>query len=157
MSIDVKLPREVKAQWPDRCVRCEAEAPGGWVRLWTHSIGWWTVALFAFGMPFSVRVPACPSCAMRIRAVRWLTTLVYCVGAFAAVAIAFWVLGGYAGPGRRWLAMALALVCMAPIFILRVFLAPVIDVTCYAKSVEYEFSDAEYAAEFAVLNGGEIV
>lgn len=58
-----------------------------------------------------------------------------------------------ARPLRKWVAMALMLVCLCPYFLWEVFFPPSIDITAYSESVDYEFRDADYAYEFAELNG----
>ncbi|MEO1998678.1 MAG: hypothetical protein ABGZ17_25820 [Planctomycetaceae bacterium] len=53
---------------------------------------------------------------------------------------------------RKWVAMALILVCAAPWFFWEVFFPPSIDITAYSESVDYEFRDSDYAHDFADLN-----
>tara|TARA_R110002073_G_scaffold36582_10_gene106513 strand:- start:4467 stop:4736 length:270 start_codon:yes stop_codon:yes gene_type:complete len=54
---------------------------------------------------------------------------------------------------RKWVAMGLILVCLAPYFFWETFYPPAIDITAYTDSVDYEFRDADFAYEFASLNG----
>jgi len=72
--------------------------------------------------------------------------------AFVGVGIAFWVLGAYGGPFRRWLALGIALVAMLPYFFLEAIFPHAFDLTCYAKTVDYQFRDRAYARAFARLN-----
>lgn len=51
-----------------------------------------------------------------------------------------------------WLMMGTALVCLLPWYLWEIFFPPPFDMTAYADSVDYEFRDAEYAEEFALLN-----
>lgn len=75
--------------------------------------------------------------------------------AFAGVAVATWVLGSYQGPMRKWLAMLIALACLSPFFLWEVLFPPPFDITCFSNTVDYEFRDPEYAADFESLNRGE--
>lgn len=54
---------------------------------------------------------------------------------------------------RKWVAMGLILVCLAPYFLWEIIYPPAIDITAYKSSVDYEFKDAGFAYEFAELNG----
>ena len=67
LSTDVNLPKAHAAVFPDRCVRCDCDPGGNSIRIWTHSIGWWTALFWMFGRGFAVRIPACRRCALRIR------------------------------------------------------------------------------------------
>ena len=49
ISTDVNLPRVHIPQYPQRCVRCGADPQGKTIKIWTHTIGWWTYLLWAFG------------------------------------------------------------------------------------------------------------
>lgn len=154
LSTDVNLPRKHAAKFPSRCVRCGTDPADGIVRLWTHTIGWWTWVFWVLGRGFTTHVPACAGCSWRIRFQR--------VGSFVitlAVAALFLFLAWpylndlVARPLRKWVAMALMLVCLCPYFLWEVFFPPSIDITAYSESVDYEFRDADYAYEFAELNG----
>lgn len=57
-----------------------------------------------------------------------------------------------APPFRRMAQMGLALACLVPAGIYRVFHAHPFDVTVYRASIEYEFASREYAEEFRELN-----
>ena len=57
-----------------------------------------------------------------------------------------------ARPLRKWVAMILILVCLAPYFFWEILWPPAIDITAYKDSVDYEFRDFNYAMEFAELN-----
>ncbi len=57
-----------------------------------------------------------------------------------------------ARPVRRWVAMGLILICLAPYLVWETFFPPSIDITAFSESVDYEFRDSAYAHEFAELN-----
>ncbi len=57
-----------------------------------------------------------------------------------------------ARPVRKWVAVAMMIVCVSPWFIWELLFPPSIDITAYSKSVDYEFKDPEYADEFVELN-----
>ena len=153
LSTDVNLPRNHIALYPSRCVRCGDDPAGTTIRLWTHTLGWWTWALWMFGRGFTTNVPACAGCCWRIRfqrVGRVIVTLAIAAGFMFFV----WpyVDDLVARPIRKWVAMALILVCMAPHILWEILFPPSIDITAYSESVDYEFRDREYAYEFAALN-----
>lgn len=57
-----------------------------------------------------------------------------------------------ARPIRKWVAMAMMLVCLSPWLLWETFFPPSVDITAFSNSVDYEFRNAEYADEFAELN-----
>ena len=67
LSTDVNLPRNHSARFPSSCVRCGNDPANGTVRLWTHTLGWWTWVLWMFGRGFATHAPACTGCGWRIR------------------------------------------------------------------------------------------
>lgn len=152
MSTDIKLDRKCRPLWPARCVCCGADHPNHTTRLWTFAIGWWTIVLLTWGVIHVVRVPACKSCARRMHRTRALQLLLTTAIAAAGVALAIWILGSYAGPFRKWLAVGIVIVFMSPYILWGVFFPPAFDMTCFAKTVDYEFEDEAYAYEFAELN-----
>jgi len=155
LSTDVKLPRDVEPVWPDACVRCGGPNHGHTTKLCTRTIGWWTYLLWIFGRMHSVRVPACERCAWRIQFGRVVAFLIIVAISVAGVALAMWLLSDDGGPAKRWLAMGVALLGIAPFVLWQVFFPPAIDITCYSETIEYEFRDGMYAMAFALLNDGE--
>ena len=152
MSVDVNLPRDYKPNWPDRCVVCRAEGPGHRTKIWTFAIGWWTIVLLTFGAIFVARVPACPACAKKLhtqRLIRLVVCIFFCV---AGVAFAIWLLGNYTGPFRHYLAVGIALVGISPFILYEIVVPLAFDMTCFRKTVDYEFKDEMYALEFEMLN-----
>jgi hypothetical protein len=154
-SFDVTLPKDQAPVFPDRCVVCGRPRPDRTIKLFTHSIGWWTVVFFSFGSIFSVRVPACRPCGWRLRTWRCGGTLTF----IALIAFSMWLLtpvvsAWVSGPLRKLVMMALLLVCGLPYFLWQFLFLPPFDVTAFAKTVDYEFRDREYAREFVILNKG---
>ena len=153
LSTDVNLPRSHTPVFPSLCVRCDEETDGRTMRLWTHTVGWWTWLVWSFGWGFTVRVPACSGCGRVIRLQR-VGGLFLCMAVAALVLLFVWPhLDGFvARPWHRWARMGLVLVCLSPWFVWETMFPPAIDLTAYSKSVDYEFRDEEYAWEFAELN-----
>jgi hypothetical protein len=152
VSTDVNLPKAHPPVFPDRCVACGAESPGATYRAGTNAIGWWTLAFWSFGRRFTVEVPACEPCRSRMRRQRWLQLAVNAVVIVAGVAMAGWLLQGNQGPFKRWLMLGIVLVCLVPVFLWETFFPRPFDMTVYSDTVDYEFRDPDYAAEFAALN-----
>jgi hypothetical protein len=70
----------------------------------------------------------------------------------AGLLVARELLGSYEGPLRKWIAVGIALLCMTPLLLWQLFFPPPLDLTATSSTVEYEFRDRDYAAEFARLN-----
>jgi hypothetical protein len=153
LSTDVTLPRSQLPVFPDNCVSCGLPAPGGHIRLTTHSIGWWTWVFWLHGSRFAVNVPACEPCRRAMIRQRWAREVTCWLFVLVGVLVAVYVLGSLRGPLKRWLALGIALLCMAPWFAWELFFPRPIDLTAHAKTVDYEFRDEAYAEAFAELNG----
>lgn len=152
-STDVNLPRKHAATFPPRCIRCNSDPGGKTLRIWTHSVGWWTALFWMFGSPFSVHIPACSRCALRIRIQRVGSTIVIlAIASFIIFLVWPYVDDLVARSLRKWVVMALALLAISPWFLWEVFFPPSIDITAYSDSVDYEFRDSKYASDFASMN-----
>jgi hypothetical protein len=153
LSTDVNLPRSHKAKFPDKCVVCGRPSPESTVRLMTGALGWWTWLLWHFGSSFSVRAPACASCGRRLHVHRFAGLLITIGLAMAAVWFVWPLLSDQIPrPVRKWIVMGLAVICMSPQILWRVWSPDPFDITCYSESVDYEFRDEDMAHEFAELN-----
>jgi hypothetical protein len=152
VSTDVKLPKARPPVFPDRCVACGAESPSSTYRAGTNAIGWWTWVFWTFGRRFTVDVPACEPCCGQMRRQRWLQLAVNAVVIAAGVVLAGSLLQWYQGPFKRWLMLGVVLVCLLPVFLWEMFFPRPFDMTAFSDTVDYEFRDPDYAAEFAALN-----
>ena len=153
ISTDVNLPRTHVALYPTRCVSCGVDPQGRTITIRTHTIGWWTYWLWTFGKGFTTHPPVCGSCARRIRVQRW--------GRFAVPLLIAMLVMIFIWPQldenvalefRKWIIMALILLCCVPYFFWEVYFPPKIDITAFKDSVDYEFADEDYAHDFAALN-----
>ncbi|MCE9561291.1 MAG: hypothetical protein K8U57_04485 [Planctomycetes bacterium] len=152
VSTDVKLPKSHPPIFPDRCVACRAKSPGSIYRAGTNAIGWWTWVFMAFGRRHTVEVPACKPCRGQMGRQRWLQLSVNVVVIAVGVVLAGSLLEWYQGPFKRWLTLGVVLVCLLPVFLWEIFFPRPFDMTAFSDEVDYEFRDADYAAEFATLN-----
>jgi hypothetical protein len=119
----------------------------------THSIGWWTLAFWSFGSLFWAEVPACRRCRGRMIRRRWIGVAVDLVVAAIGVSIGLAIFRAYAKLAQKWLILPVALACYLPVWLWETFVPKPIALTAYADTVDYEFRDADYAREFAELNG----
>jgi hypothetical protein len=152
LSTDVNLPKSHRPVFPARCVVCGQEQPGNTVRVSTHTLGWWSLALWVHGPRFFVDAPACEWCRRGLRRQLWVRWIISLGFALFGVAVAMWILRSPRGPLRRWLAVGIALACMSPWFLWEILFPPPLDITAYSDTVDYEFRDAQYAADFTELN-----
>ncbi len=153
LSTDIRLPKDRKPIFPDRCVACGMPGPDDRFRVGTHAIGWWTLAFWTFGRRFSVDVPACEACRRQMVRQRRIRRLVSGLFLVAGVGVAIYVVGNPHGV-KRWLAMGIALACLLPSLAWEMLSPRPIDLTAYSDSVDYEFRDEDYADEFLALNQG---
>ena len=99
------------------------------------------------------RIPACWRCGVRIRVQRVGGLICVVVFAFFFMVLVGPYLEGFVPRSlRKWVAMALLLLCLSPWLLWEVLFPPAIDITAYSKSVDYEFRDSNYAHDFAELN-----
>ncbi len=71
------------------------------------------------------------------------------------IAVAAYLLAEYHGPFKRWIATGIAMLCLLPLIVWETIFPTPIDLTAFSESVDYEFRDADYAAEFASLNNSK--
>src|SRR5262245_30355543 len=155
LSHDVKMPRDVPARFPDRCVVCRDARPGHSMSVSSGVLGW-RLLLFHFYGRFHVEVPVCRTCERAYRRAKLIRFAVMLPIVVAGVALAVWLFGAYRGPFRKWLLALIALVVMLPYCIWEVLNPLPFDITAYGQSVDYEFRDPLYAAEFAEENASEV-
>ena len=147
----VELPRSTAPQFPPRCIFCGRSNPDATLRVRGHLIRWWTVVLALFvsllnlWKPHSTDVPACTRCKTRFRrqqVVRPMVALLVGVPVLSLV-------GMFVGPTVLKV-VGVLLVCFLPRRAIAV--SPPLELSVFAKSVEFEFKDAAYAQEFARVN-----
>lgn len=167
LSFDIRLSKEQQPIFPPRCVACGSDAPGGTLRFHKRSVGW------SYGEKFSADVPVCGNCRGKVNRQRWLRFSISL--GIIGVAIAVWLLIYFQEPSKAepsgsifgkvlerllpgylrlegWVGIGIVWVCLFPWALWQIFFPPPFDMTAYADSVDYQFRDAEYAEEFAVLN-----
>ena len=79
---------------------CGLPCPEGFVRVATHSVGWWTIVFWTHGARFSTEVPACEPCRRQMIRQRWIRSAANVVFAAVGVGIAIYVLGTLRNPLR---------------------------------------------------------
>jgi hypothetical protein len=154
----IKLPRDHVPIFPDRCVGC---GRGSLTKrkVKTHTVGVLSVATFHQGDRFTIAIPCCRACSMRMRS-RMATGIVFFVplamvfGWLALIVSHQYHLGSWAKRGVIALFLA---VSTLPLILWHIFLPPPFDVTAFVESVDYDFRDLSYAVEFAKLNAGQLI
>ena len=147
----IVLPRHEAAAFPDRCVVCNADHPGSRTRIIARDnlngrrlwLGW-----------FSVRVPCCSACGLRLqlwRAWDFCRTLIIAGACFAFGMI--YLLPRLEGWATGLIVLGLCGVGFLAVFLWNRFFPPAFQVDVHETHVEYEFREAALAQEFAELNG----
>lgn len=91
-----------------------------------------------------------------MRGQKWRRRIITWGFAAIGVAVAAYLLAEHHGPFKRWIALGIAMLCLSPLIVWEVLFPPPVDLTAYSNTVDYEFRDADYAAEFASLNNGKM-
>jgi hypothetical protein len=156
LSTDIRLPKSQTPVFPDACVVCSAEHPNHTVKIGTDAIGWWTIATLWFGPRFSVRVPACKSCAVRLQLRRWSAFLLTGVLAYLVLVHLGPLITPHVPAGlRKWALVAAVIICLLPLLLWEALFPPSMELTAYTDEVDYEFRDAGYALQFMMLNNND--
>ncbi len=147
-----RLPLDYVAQFPERCVVCLESNPNATRRLIYRNHG---KARRLWAGWFQVTVPCCPACGLRLFGQK----LVHVLSLYVVVIVS---MGGTAYVLWRWLGLQDLLLGLCSFGVMAVSVLalqiwqlnhpPSFDVTVGDRTVEYEFRDAGYAAEFAALN-----
>jgi hypothetical protein len=146
----VVLPRHEPAVFPDRCVVCRADHPGASTRIIARDnrsgrllwLGW-----------FSMRVPCCARCGVRLqlwRAWDFVRTLLIAGASFAFGMIC--LLPRLEGWATGLIVLGLCGVGFQAVFLWNRFFPPAFNVDVRSTYVEYEFRDDGLARAFAELN-----
>ena len=71
---------------------------------------------------------------------------------FAGVGLATWALGWQPAGWGKWAIISLGLLAILPLFVWDQIFPPLLDLTAYSNTVNFDFRDAIYAEEFRKLN-----
>jgi hypothetical protein len=151
-AVTVNLPKSHAAVFPTRCIRCGAAGPGSTWQVSTRAIGWWTILFQSSGPRYTVDVPACASCGGQLRRRALARTFLEWALIIVGVGLAMWALGWQAAGWRKWAVLVLGLLALLPLLIRDEFFPPLLDLTAYSETVDFDFRDTGYADEFRKLN-----
>jgi hypothetical protein len=153
LSVTCTLPKDRQPTFPDRCVVCLRPQPGATTRIVAKGptrkpiTGW-----------FSVVVPACRGCGSHLwwqATGRFLRTLLVAgVAVGGAMMLFYWL--GFRDAALGGIALGTLSVAMIGLVAWEMTHPPEFKIDVGPFNVDYEFRDAEYAREFAELNGLEI-
>ena len=159
LSTEIRLPKSVKPVFPQRCVFSGDANPDSEVVVIANSQN----ALFSFLAPIlllfgwrRVRAPI----ARRYRARFYLQSFGRDLLMIAFVIVAVFVVMPMVGGGtafRKVKVAGLVLAALSPWILFEVFFPRRFDVTARGEWIDYEFSSAEYADEFAALNEVHVI
>ncbi len=154
LATTVKLPKEYKPRFPDRCVVCY-EHPDSTAKI-AHSYHNLLVELFFPFIGFfgwsRVEFPICQRCKWRFRLQRWgreLTGWLLMILATCLIAPHFadWPKGT-----RRFVVIGLVILVVLPHFAVDALWARYFTTTAGKDSIDYEFASLPYGLEFLALN-----
>jgi hypothetical protein len=159
LSTAVTLPADQKPKFPAKCIVCHSE-PNDTIRIAQNSSNWllsFFIPLLVFFGWSRVELPICRSCKPRFRLQRWGRELAL----WGVIIIAAWLIMPYFSDWSRLTKKiavgVLVLLAMSPSIIAEVLWPRIFDTTAQAGKVDYEFVDADYAAEFNELNREHVI
>lgn len=159
LSSDVKLPRNYVPKFPNKCLVCH-EVPVSTMKVAHNSQNPFLVFLIPLLWMFGwsrVEIPICGKCKSRYRLQRWGRA----TACFGLIIIACWFilphLKALSPTLKKFVGAALVLLAISPFVLLEVLWPPYFDTTAKSDTVDYEFSDAEYADEFRELNQEKVL
>jgi hypothetical protein len=151
-AVTVNLPKSHAAVFPAHCISCGAAGPDRIWRVCTHAIGWWTIFMQSTGPRFCVEIPACSPCRGRLRRGALVRLIVEWALILFGVGLATWAHGWQPAGWGKWAIVGLGLSALVPVLVWNQFMPPLLDLTAYSKTVDYDFRDADYAEKFRKLN-----
>ncbi len=158
-STDIKLPKDVTPEFPDDCVVCQEPADST-AKITQSSQNWllsYFVPLFYFLGWSRVEFPICAACTSRFFIQRWGRSLAYWVVIIAIVATLWPYFDDWGRQARRLAIFASGIALLMPLVIFEVIWPPYFDTTVGNNSVDYEFASEEYALQFFILNGEDVI
>jgi len=153
-STDVRLPRQVDPDFPDRCVACGRGEPGSTFRVRRRPMRWFSVVtILPGGRRHEVHAPACEPCVDRMVRRRILSITVSLALGITGVFLVMTLLDEVDRAYRKLVGIGGAILALSPWILIEVLWPPAFDTTVFKDSVDYEFADEDYAEEFEALNG----
>lgn len=152
---DVRLHKDHVPVYPEKCVRCLKDRPDRTVTVWTLASPWLTWIFFPavlFTKVAKTRVPACPSCAWRVRFRRMIVFAISMAFLLGSVWLALQLLEDVPRFWRRAGAVAACLPTVVLLALLHTFRPPAILYSFEGNDRIYDFREVEYAIEFRRLN-----
>jgi hypothetical protein len=159
LSTDIRLPKHVTPEFPQRCVYSGADDPDSEVVVIANSqspfLSFLAPVLLLFGWR-RVRAPILRQYRGRFYLQSFGRDALMIVLVFVAVFVFMPMLSGERLV-RKFKVVGLVLAALSPWILFEVFLPRRFDVTARGQWIDYEFSSAEYAAEFALLNAPHVI
>lgn len=163
-TCDVRLPRDVLAEFPNRCIGCGAHSPTAKIKGLARAGGSLNLLTTLFSRKVVAFAPACTSCR---KAHRWSTELLEATLLLAMVGVMgllYYLIhsmnalqpivnGVPKFIGKR-LGIIVALIVVGPFWytLHKRIKPPLFEMDISPEGVEYKFRDAEYANDFEELN-----
>ena len=156
-TYEIKLPRSRAPRFPDRCAVCDKEHPDSKLTLSAHAFAWWMVfvwwaALLSWFKGFQCAIPACSGCARKFMRQYRLRFVIEAVLVLAAIALAIYLVRDIPRPWQKWAGIGSALLILMPMFVWQALWPMRVQIDTDGSTVEYQFTDAEYANEFKAMN-----
>jgi hypothetical protein len=159
LSIDIRLPKAVTPVFPKRCVYSGEPNPDSEVVVIANSqnafLSFLAPVLLLFGWR-RVRAPVSRRHRARFYFQSFGRDILMISLAILAVFV-FMPMLGKGTPLRKFKLAGLVLAALSPWILFEVFFPRRFDVTARGEWIDYQFSSAEYAAEFAALNEPHII
>jgi hypothetical protein len=151
----VRVLKSQPVEFPPICVGCGGE-PSSHFEIREDAVGWWSVVRFGWiygkATGRSVKVPACTTCAVKLRSERRRRKVIESVVIFAAVGLCLFLFRELDGLAQRLAVLGLAMVFALPWLIWDVMHPMPVEITVTDAAVTFQFTDKAYAQQFASKN-----
>jgi hypothetical protein len=156
-TYEIKLPRSRAPRFPDRCVVCDKEHPDSKLTLSARAFAWWMAfvwwaAMLSWFKGFQCAIPACAGCARKFMRQYRMRFVIEAVLVLAAIALAIYLVHDLPRVWRKWAGIGSALLILMPMFVWQALWPMRVQIDTDGSTVEYQFTDAEYANEFKAMN-----
>lgn len=160
VSTDVTLRVDAEARFPDRCVVCEANAPGATVALSESRHGGFITLFLPLVWLMGWRTfhaPICPGCKGRFRLQRWGRGIVTWILVIVSVTVVYPHVRELDWAPRRLVGGGLVLLSLVPYVLYEVFWPRFFGVTVHLDRIDYEFASRAYAEAFTEANRSAVL
>lgn len=157
LSTDISVPTDLVPVFPGRCVACE-ELTSATSKIAVDTNNFLTSFFLPIMILFGrkkIEFPLCADCKLRFFIQRWTREFISLLIIIVAVLIALPYFKQWNRQLSRYIVIGIGFLALIPFFVFDTFFPRWFDVTANKENTDYEFSSADYALDFYLLNRNE--